>query len=267
MRKRCPGGLAPLPGSRMPERFMLRPAVFCTRGRVVPAQAQGRVVYPACALLCEEPQGPQDLGRGSFRHPGLQEARYDLFVDIKAVHRAIRILLLTVHFHLLHERLLIGVRRLPRSGLATALGLLLLLEPVLGVHESDDLLLVKKAHVGREHKRLAVFHPTHLLQHIHCVGYLHNAGLNLGVGELDAAELLVRRIAHDVAGQLVDELQDLLRLRQWQRVQGLLQRRERIYNLVARRVASVSHRDESLPRWSAVRVRGWRERMLTDRLP
>mmetsp|Transcript_70448 Transcript_70448/g.198844 ORF Transcript_70448/g.198844 Transcript_70448/m.198844 type:complete len:255 (-) Transcript_70448:45-809(-) len=201
--------------------------------------ARARLASAALALADADVARPHDVGPVP-----------ELLRDAAVGHRPLGRLLLAVRLHGLLERLLLGVGRLAHGHLAAALGLLLLLVVVLGVDEGQHIPLVARADRGRQRQALAVLHPAHCLQQVHCPRHLRDRGRDPRVGELDPPELLLAGVADDVARELVDEFQGLLCLRQRQGPQRLLEWRQLVRYLVPRRVAGVTH-----PGWAAEVIR------------
>mmetsp|Transcript_53028 Transcript_53028/g.123290 ORF Transcript_53028/g.123290 Transcript_53028/m.123290 type:complete len:223 (+) Transcript_53028:341-1009(+) len=164
-----------------------------------------------------------------------------LLRDAALGHGALGLPLLPVELHALPELVLVGVDVLARAHLAAALVLGLLLVVVLGVDDADDVHLMGEADVRRKHQVLAIWHPTHLLHRVHHRGSRLDSRRDLRIRQLHRAELLLRRVPDHVPGELVDEVQGLLRGLQGQGPQGLLQRRQRLRHLVPRRVSCVAH--------------------------
>mmetsp|Transcript_100461 Transcript_100461/g.288654 ORF Transcript_100461/g.288654 Transcript_100461/m.288654 type:complete len:234 (+) Transcript_100461:282-983(+) len=191
--------------------------------------ADGRLASAALALADADVAGAHDV-----------RAVPELLRDAAVLHWAVRVLLLPVERHLLHERDLLGVN-FRRAHLAPLLVLRLLLIVVLRVDDADDVDLVGEAHRWRQHQRVAVNHPTHFLHHIHHRRRLRQGRRNLRVCELHGAELVFARVPYHIARQLLDELQDVLRAVHGQGSQRLLQRCERVRDSVPRRVARVAH--------------------------
>mmetsp|Transcript_65479 Transcript_65479/g.203048 ORF Transcript_65479/g.203048 Transcript_65479/m.203048 type:complete len:308 (-) Transcript_65479:100-1023(-) len=211
-----PGGLAPA---------WPWPSRACPLGRppITPASGRARLASAAGALADAHVPRPHDV------RPVAELLR---FAALR--HRPLRVLLLAVRLHLLHKRLLLRARRLAGGHLAAALILLLLLVEVLGVDDGDHVLLVDEAHRGRQGQAVSVLNPAHLLQCVHREGHLGDGGRDLGVGQLDAPELLLAGVPHHVARELLDEFQRLLRLVERQGPEGLLKGRELVRDLVAR---------------------------------
>eukprot|EP00428_Durinskia_dybowskii_P037039 CAMPEP_0170260598 /NCGR_PEP_ID=MMETSP0116_2-20130129/30176_1 /TAXON_ID=400756 /ORGANISM="Durinskia baltica, Strain CSIRO CS-38" /LENGTH=152 /DNA_ID=CAMNT_0010511655 /DNA_START=186 /DNA_END=641 /DNA_ORIENTATION=+ len=106
------------------------PAATQRRGMFI---ADGRLASAALALADADVAGPHDV-----------RAVAELLRDAAVLHWAVRVLLLPVERHLLHERDLLGVN-FRRAHLAPLLVLRLLLIVVLRVDDADDMHLVGQA--------------------------------------------------------------------------------------------------------------------------
>mmetsp|Transcript_1478 Transcript_1478/g.3742 ORF Transcript_1478/g.3742 Transcript_1478/m.3742 type:complete len:246 (+) Transcript_1478:363-1100(+) len=153
---------------------------------------------------------------------------------------ALGILLLAVELRPL-QLILILVAHLRGATLVALLVLDLLLVVILRVDEAHNMHLMCQAHGWREHQHLVFLHPTHLLQHVHHGRGIRHGFRDLRVRQLDASELLLAGIAHHIARDLLEQLEGFQSLIQRQGPQGLLKRRQRVGDLVPRRIACVTH--------------------------
>mmetsp|Transcript_90422 Transcript_90422/g.161093 ORF Transcript_90422/g.161093 Transcript_90422/m.161093 type:complete len:251 (+) Transcript_90422:97-849(+) len=157
-------------------------------------------------------------------------------------HRPFSFLLLSIHFCLLQQSLLLGVvGKLSGHGLAALLCLCLLLVEVPGINDANNLSFVGQADRCWQDQALGIFDPAHLLEDVDSVRNIGDGSGDLWIGQLDLTELVFRWVARHIAGELLDDVQRLRCLGERQCSQGLLQRSELVRYLVPWRISSVSH--------------------------